>query len=142
MTEQRYKAVQGVLAEGRTVSEVASDWGVSRRTMHRWLARYEGEGLEGGAITPVQEAADGSVDPPPSGVRFDCSRGGGGRHAVRCVHHSDVPSRPNSVLEPLGDESPGPCRGSVCLVRGIVLVVLTIPTVLDVTYVDSFKRRA
>jgi len=22
--------------------EVASQWGVSRRTVHRWLARYEG----------------------------------------------------------------------------------------------------
>ena len=47
VTEQRYKAVQGVLADGRTVSEVAGQWSVSRRTMHRWLARYEGEGLEG-----------------------------------------------------------------------------------------------
>ena len=47
VTEQRYKAVQGVLAEGRTVSEVASQWEVSRRTLHRWLARYEGGGLEG-----------------------------------------------------------------------------------------------
>ena len=47
VTEQRYKAIQGVLADGRTVSEVASDWSVSRRTVHRWLARYEGEGLEG-----------------------------------------------------------------------------------------------
>jgi transposase InsO family protein len=47
VSEQRYKAVQAVLADGRTVGEVASDWGVSRRTMHRWLARYEGEGLEG-----------------------------------------------------------------------------------------------
>lgn len=47
VSEQRYKAVQAVLADGRTVSEVASDWSVSRRTMHRWLARYGGEGLEG-----------------------------------------------------------------------------------------------
>ena len=47
VTEQRYKAVQGVLADGRTVSDVASQWSISRRTMHRWLARYEGEGLEG-----------------------------------------------------------------------------------------------
>lgn len=44
VTEQRYKAVLG---EGRTVSEVAGQWEVSARTMHRWLARYEGEGLEG-----------------------------------------------------------------------------------------------
>jgi len=47
VTEQRYKAVQGVLADGRTVGEVASQWEVSRRTLHRWLARYEGGGLEG-----------------------------------------------------------------------------------------------
>jgi len=47
VTEQRYKAVQGVLADGRTVNQVAEEWGVSRRTLHRWLARYEGEGLEG-----------------------------------------------------------------------------------------------
>src|SRR5579872_3657335 len=47
VTEQRYKAVQGVLAEGRTVGEVACQWSVSRRTMHRWLARYEGAGMEG-----------------------------------------------------------------------------------------------
>ncbi len=47
VTEQRYKAVQGVLAEGRTVSDVASQWDVFRRTMYRWLARYKGDGLEG-----------------------------------------------------------------------------------------------
>jgi hypothetical protein len=38
VTEQRYKAVQGVLADGRTVGEVASQWEVSRRTLHRWRA--------------------------------------------------------------------------------------------------------
>jgi len=47
VSEQRYKAILAVIADGRTVSEVASDWGVCRRTMHRWLERYEGEGLEG-----------------------------------------------------------------------------------------------
>jgi hypothetical protein len=47
VTEQRYKAVLAVIGDGRTVSEVATDWGVSRRTMHRWLVRYEGDGLEG-----------------------------------------------------------------------------------------------
>ena len=47
VTEQRYKAVLEVIADGRTVSEVASQWEVSARTMHRWLARYEGEGLQG-----------------------------------------------------------------------------------------------
>jgi transposase InsO family protein len=47
VTEQRYKAVLAVIGDGRTVGEVARDWGISRRTMHRWLARYEGDGLEG-----------------------------------------------------------------------------------------------
>ncbi len=47
MTEQRYKAVLAIIGDGRTVGEVARDWGISRRTMHRWLARYEGAGLEG-----------------------------------------------------------------------------------------------
>src|SRR5207245_5173272 len=47
VTEQRYKAVLAVIADGRTVTEVASDWGVSRQTMHDWRARYEAEGLEG-----------------------------------------------------------------------------------------------
>ena len=47
VTEQRYKAVQAVIADGRTVGQVAGEWSVSRQTMHRWLARYESEGLEG-----------------------------------------------------------------------------------------------
>ena len=37
MAEQTYKAVLAVAADGRTVNEVASDLGVARRTMHRWL---------------------------------------------------------------------------------------------------------
>ena len=47
VTEQRYKAVLAVISDGRTIGEVASEWGVCRQTMHRWLARYESEGLEG-----------------------------------------------------------------------------------------------
>ena len=47
VTEQRYKAVQAVLGDGRAVGAVASEWGVCRQTMHRWLARYESDGLEG-----------------------------------------------------------------------------------------------
>ena len=47
VAEQRYQAVLGVLSEGRAVMEVASQRGVSRRTVHRWLARYEAQGLEG-----------------------------------------------------------------------------------------------
>jgi len=47
VAEQRYKAVMAVISEGRTITQVARDWGVSRQTMHAWLARYESNGLEG-----------------------------------------------------------------------------------------------
>jgi transposase len=47
VAEQRYLAVLAVISEGRSVSEVAAAWRVSRQTMHAWLARYEAEGLEG-----------------------------------------------------------------------------------------------
>src|SRR5258708_21096721 len=47
VTEQKYQAIRAVVGEGRTIAEVAAQWRVSRRTLHRWLARYELEGLEG-----------------------------------------------------------------------------------------------
>jgi transposase InsO family protein len=46
VAEQRYKAVQAVVAEGKSVTEVAAEWRVSRQTLHTWLARYEAGGLE------------------------------------------------------------------------------------------------
>lgn len=47
MAEQRYEAVRAVIADGATVTEVASRFGVSRKTVHAWLAKYEAGGLEG-----------------------------------------------------------------------------------------------
>ena len=47
VAEQRYKAVLAVICDGRTVTEVAAAVGVSRQTLHGWLARYEAEGLDG-----------------------------------------------------------------------------------------------
>lgn len=47
MAEQRYQAVLAVIADGRSVTEVAGQWGVSRQTLHSWLSRYEAEGLAG-----------------------------------------------------------------------------------------------
>ncbi len=43
--EQRYQAVLAVVQDGWTVSEVAARLEVSRQTVHRWLRRYEAEGL-------------------------------------------------------------------------------------------------
>jgi transposase len=47
VAEQRYQAVLAVISEGRTVTEVAGRWGVSRQSVHAWLARYEARGLAG-----------------------------------------------------------------------------------------------
>jgi transposase InsO family protein len=45
--EQKYRAVLAVLSDGRSVTEVAEQWGVSRQSVHAWLRRYEDEGLAG-----------------------------------------------------------------------------------------------
>jgi len=45
VSEQRYKAVLAVIADGPTVSPVASEWGV--QTTHRWLARFVAYRFEG-----------------------------------------------------------------------------------------------
>jgi len=46
MVEQRYQAVREVLDTGATITDVASRYGVDRRTLHRWLTRYASGGLE------------------------------------------------------------------------------------------------
>src|ERR1700744_3314566 len=47
VAEQRYQAVLAVISDGLSVSQVAETVGVSRQTLHSWLARYEVQGLEG-----------------------------------------------------------------------------------------------
>jgi transposase InsO family protein len=46
VVEQRYRAVLAVLA-GDSVTSVAAQLGVSRQTLHKWLARYRNDGLAG-----------------------------------------------------------------------------------------------
>ncbi len=46
MVEQRYQAVLTVLEDGLSVTEAAAKVGVSRQTLHAWLARYAEGGLE------------------------------------------------------------------------------------------------
>ncbi|MCV7287141.1 IS481 family transposase [Mycolicibacterium wolinskyi] len=47
VVEQRYQAVLAVISDGLSITQVASKVGVSRQTLHAWLARYEAEGLDG-----------------------------------------------------------------------------------------------
>ena len=46
MAEQRYQAVLAVISDGETVTDVAARFGVARKTVHDWLAKYEAGGLE------------------------------------------------------------------------------------------------
>src|SRR4051794_41720745 len=47
VAEQRYQAVLAVIADGLGVKQAAEKAGVSRQTLHSWLARYEAGGLQG-----------------------------------------------------------------------------------------------
>ena len=47
VAEQRYQAVLAVISDGLSVSQAAEKVGVSRQTLHAWLARYEAGGLDG-----------------------------------------------------------------------------------------------
>jgi len=65
VSEQRYQAVLAVIADGCSVVEVAGRFGVSRQSVHAWLAKYEAEGLAGledhshrPRSSPSQMAAD------------------------------------------------------------------------------------
>jgi transposase-like protein len=85
VAEQRYKAILAAIAAGRTVSKVASDCGVCRRTMHGWSARYEQEGLrEGGAEAMFPSSANAN------GVSLErrcTATAGPERSAARPQHH-------------------------------------------------------
>lgn len=72
LVEQRYQAVMAVIGDGLTVSQAAEKTGVSRQTLHSWLARYEAEGLEGvgGSV-----ASAGELSASDAGGRG--GRGGG-----------------------------------------------------------------
>jgi transposase InsO family protein len=45
MVEQRYLAVREVLDSGAAITDIATRYGVNRRTLHRWLLRYAAGGL-------------------------------------------------------------------------------------------------
>jgi transposase InsO family protein len=47
VSEQRYQAVLAVVEDGLSITDVAAKVGVSRQTLHAWLSRYAGGGLEG-----------------------------------------------------------------------------------------------
>jgi helix-turn-helix protein len=67
VAEQRYRAVLAVIGDGRTVTEVAAAVGVSRQSLHSWLARYEADGGRGGGVGGASAAS-------VVGCAADCGR--------------------------------------------------------------------
>jgi transposase len=47
VAEQRYQAIQAVIEDGLSITDVADKVGVSPQTLHAWLSRYAVEGLSG-----------------------------------------------------------------------------------------------
>ena len=97
VTEQRYQAVLAVIEDGVPVTEVAAKIGVSRQTVHAWLSRYAGAGLDG--LVDRSHRPYGCPHRMPAAVEVrltelrDCIRGGGrrgwptgwaGRGSIRC----------------------------------------------------------
>ena len=104
MVEQRYQEVLEVL-DGIPVTEVARRFGVARQTVHRWLARYRENGLDG--------LADRSHAPTAHPWRVSAEIG-----AVICdlraAHRSWGPRR--LVFELERRDHPGVSRSTVCRV--------------------------
>lgn len=87
MAEQRYKAVAAVVADGRTITEVAASWGISRQTLHAWLGRYEAGGLE--ALTDRSHrpwSCPHQMDPDDEVMVWEMRRAHPGWGPVRIVH--------------------------------------------------------
>src|SRR3954447_15998301 len=87
VVEQRYHAVLEVLVSRVPVSEVADRYGVSRKSVHAWVRRYEEFGL-GRAGRSVAPAAF------PAAAGVGCG-GGGDLPAAHCA--SDVGTASDQV---------------------------------------------
>jgi len=66
VSEQRYKAVLAVIAEGRTVRQAASEWEVRQKTLHRLLPSYEPR--------PIGNRGGTALVQPHNGVSMSLAR--------------------------------------------------------------------
>jgi transposase InsO family protein len=84
--EQRYRAVMAVL-DGARVSEVAAEVGVSRQSVHSWLARYRAAGLAGLADRPSRpRSSPGQASPQVEARVCELRRKHPKWGALRIVH--------------------------------------------------------
>ena len=116
MAEQRYQAVLAVISDGETVTDVAARFGVSRKTVHGWLARYEAGGLENlgdrshrPRSCPHQMGSD--LEVAIARMRTSHPSWGPRRIAFELAKNGPGPSESGSI----GEAWPGPCKVlSVC----------------------------
>lgn len=66
--EQRYQAVLAVVQDGWKVVEVADRLGVSRQTIHNWIARYEQGSLALADRPHPVSSCRSSRTPPARGI--------------------------------------------------------------------------
>jgi transposase InsO family protein len=98
VVEQRYRAVLAVL-DGAAVTEVAAEAGVSRQSVHAWLARYRAAGLAGLADRPSRPKSSPSQASPELEARVcELRRAHPKWGALRIVHEL---MRGPVVVEPI-----------------------------------------
>jgi transposase-like protein len=61
VAEQRYQAVLAVISDGLSISQVASKVGVSRQTLHSWLAAQLGAQLASYQLVGVLRCGRASI---------------------------------------------------------------------------------
>jgi transposase InsO family protein len=116
LVEQRYKAVQEVLDDGATVTDVARRYGVGRQAVHAWLRRYAAEGLGGLADRSARPDTCPHQMPPAVEARV---------LEMRRVHPS---WGPRTILSRLVREGIEPLPGRSSIYRALVRHHLIDPT--------------
>ena len=95
VVEQRYLAVREAL-DGAKITDVATRYGVDRRTVHRWLVRYATEGL--GALADRSSRPDRcphqtAPEVEARIVAMRRSHPGWGPRTIRELRRNDLPGR-------------------------------------------------
>jgi transposase len=107
VVEQRYLAVREAL-DGAKITDVATRYGVDRRTIHRWLLRYANEGL--GALADRSSRPDRCPHQTPPEIEARIV-------ALRRSHPGWGPRTIGSKLRREMDEPPSRSAIYRCLIR-------------------------
>jgi transposase len=114
LVEQRYLAVREAL-DGAKITDVATRYGVDRRTVHRWLVRYANEGV--GALADRSSRPDRCPHQTPAQIEARIvalrrARPGWGPRTIlaKLRREMDDPPSRSSIYRCLGLLEPGTIR--------------------------------